>query len=62
MTLRATIAEPVESTVESVFGGYLFPMKRRARHEWRLIPIGLRGKVLRVLVVYLGRPICKGRC
>jgi hypothetical protein len=28
---------------------------KRPRQEWRLIPIGLRGKMLRVLVVYLGR-------
>jgi hypothetical protein len=28
-------------------------VKQRYREEWRLIPIGLRGKVLRVLVVYL---------
>jgi hypothetical protein len=53
MTIRATIAEPVEPTVESVFG-LRFRLKR-ARQEWRLIRIGFRGKVLRVLVVYLNR-------
>lgn len=55
MTIRAAITEPVEPTIESVFGLRSFHVKHRARHEWRLIPIGLRGKVLRVLVVYLGR-------
>ena len=55
MTANATITEPVEPTLASVFGRSSFHMKRRARQEWRLIPIGLRGRVLKVLVVYLGR-------
>lgn len=56
MTMRATITEPVEPTIESVFGQLgAFHVKRRRREEWRLIPIGLRGKMLRVLVVYLNR-------
>jgi hypothetical protein len=50
MTVRA------EPTVGSVFGNLQRKLAgSRCRHEWRLIPIGLRGKVLRVLVVYLNR-------
>lgn len=51
-----TITEPVEPTIASAFGRSASHVKRRARQEWRLIPIGLKGRVARVLVVYLRKP------
>lgn len=51
--IRATIAEPVEPTIESVFGPSFHVKHRRARQEWRLIPVGFRGAFRRVLVVWI---------